>query len=71
MSRSGPLVARWRTLAHGPVEAGALQQATVEVENAGSATWRTRGPEDGLFLAYHWLDPRGNPLVWDGRRTPL
>src|SRR2546430_9340767 len=71
MSPSGRLVARWRTLEHGPVEAGALQHATVEVENGGSATWRTRGPHDGLFLAYHWLDGRGNPIVWDGYRTPL
>jgi hypothetical protein len=62
---------RWRALEHAPVEAGSLQQATVEVENAGSATWRTRGPKDGLFVAYHWLDERGNPIVWDGRRTPL
>ena len=71
MSASGPLVARWRTLARAPVEAGALQHATVEVENAGSATWRTRGAEDGLFLAYHWLDERGNAIVWDSPRTPL
>ena len=71
MSASGPLVARWRTLEHGPIEAGALQRATVEVENAGSATWRTRGPDEGLFLAYHWLDARGNPIVWDGYRTAL
>jgi len=47
------------------------QLAVVEVENAGSAAWRTRGEEDGLFLAYHWLDERGNPIVWDGERTPL
>ena len=62
---------RWHALELAPVEAGTLQQATVEVENAGSATWRTRGPKDGLFVAYHWLDERGNPIVWDGRRTPL
>ena len=62
---------RWHALEHAPVEAGSLQQATVEVENAGSATWRTRGPKDGLFVAYHWLDERGNPIVWDGRRTAL
>jgi hypothetical protein len=68
---SGPLVARWRALEHVPVEAGARQLATVDVENAGSAAWRTRGDEDGLFLAYHWLDERGNPIVWDGVRTPL
>ena len=69
MSASGPLVARWRTLEHGPVEAGALGEATVEVENAGSATWRTRGPDEGLFLCYHWLDPRGNPIVFDSCNT--
>jgi hypothetical protein len=71
MSASGPLVARWRTLEHEPVEAGARIGATVEVENAGSAPWRTRGHEDGLFLSYHWLDERGNPIFWDGLRTPL
>jgi hypothetical protein len=71
MSAAGPLVARWHRLERAPVEAGALQQATVEVENAGSATWRTRGADDGLFLAYHWLDERGNAIIWDSPRTPL
>ena len=71
MNAVGPLVARWRTLERAPVEAGTLQQTTVEVENAGTATWRTRGAEDGLFLAYHWLDERGNAIVWDSPRTPL
>src|SRR5262249_7788121 len=59
------------TLEREPVQAGALQHATVEVENAGTAPWRTRGHEDGLFLSYHWLDERGNAIVWDGLRTPL
>jgi hypothetical protein len=71
MSASGPLVARWRSLEHGMVEAGALVEAAVVVENAGTAPWRTRGSEDGLFLSYHWLDERENPIVWDGLRTPL
>jgi len=71
MNATGPLVARWLTLERAPVEAGSLQHAIVEVENAGTATWRTRGANDGLFLAYHWLDDRGNPIVWDGERTPL
>ena len=53
------------------MEAGALVTAHVAVENAGAAPWRTRGHEDGLFLSYHWLDDRDNPIVWDGRRTPL
>ncbi len=62
---------RWHALELAPVEAGARQLATVEAENAGSAPWRSRGPQDGLFLAYHWLDERGNAIVWDGERTAL
>jgi hypothetical protein len=38
----------------------------VQVENAGTVRWG-----DGIFLAYHWLDDRGNPIVWDGIRTAL
>jgi hypothetical protein len=71
MNAIGPLVARWRTLERAPVEAGSLQHATIELENAGTATWRPRPGDDGLLLAYHWLDERGNPIVWDGERTPL
>src|SRR5690242_5835712 len=37
----------------------------VEMENAGSIQWR-----DDIFVAYHWLDDRDNPIVWDGIRTP-
>jgi hypothetical protein len=71
MSAVGPLVARWLALERAPVEAGALQHPVVEVENRGTAVWRTRGGEEGLFLAFHWLDERGNAIVWDGTRTPL
>jgi len=46
--------------------AGALGSARVEVENAGSAAWR-----DDVACSYHWLDALGNPIVWDGIRTPL
>ena len=38
----------------------------VELENTGTVAWR-----DAIRLAYHWLDDRGNPIVWDGERTPL
>jgi len=65
------LVVRWRALELPPVEAGALHRATVEAENAGSAPWRSVGPDEGVFIAYHWLDERGNAIVWDGERTPL
>jgi hypothetical protein len=71
MTAVGPLVARWLALERAPVEAGALQHPVVEVENLGTAAWRTRGGNEGLFLAFHWLDERGNAIVWDGTRTPL
>jgi hypothetical protein len=66
----GPLVARWLDCELEEHRAGALGAAIVEVENAGSATWRA-GLGTGVNLAYHWLDLRGNPIVWDGIRTPL
>ena len=65
-----PLVVRWHRLELGEVRAGAATEATVELENAGSAAWRSRG-EEGVQLAYHWLDELGNAIVWDGRRTAL
>lgn len=66
----GPLAARFRDLELGPVRAGAIARASVELENAGSVVWRSNGGE-GVYLAYHWLDDRGNPIVWDGIRTAL
>lgn len=62
----GPLAVRWHGLELGPVRAGALASARVELENAGSAAWRP-----GLSVSYHWLDGLGNPIVWDGIRTPF
>jgi hypothetical protein len=62
----GPLVARWLTWLLDEPRAGALGTARVEVENAGSATWR-----EDVACSYHWLDALGNPIVWDGIRTPL
>jgi hypothetical protein len=66
----GPLAVRW--LAHEVEEprAGVAGRARLRLENAGSAPWRSRGME-GVQVAYHWLDPLGNPIVWDGRRTPF
>jgi hypothetical protein len=66
----GPLAARWLSWQVGEVRAGGPALATVEVENAGSATWRS-GHLQGVHASYHWLDERGNPIVWDGIRTPF
>jgi hypothetical protein len=65
-----PLVAHWLGCTPGEARAGALGTAVVEVENAGAVTWRS-GRLEGIQLSYHWLDELGNPIVWDGVRTPL
>lgn len=59
---AGPLAVRWLGRELEPPQAGALGRARVVLENAGSSSWR------GLNLSYHWLDDRGNPIVWDGIR---
>ena len=66
----GPLAVRWLAYEVGEARAGVEERARVRLENAGSAAWRSRGQE-GVQLAYHWLDPLGNPIVWDGIRAPL
>ncbi len=67
---AGPLAVRWLAHEIGPARAGATGMARVALENAGSATWRARG-RTGVRVAYHWLDPLGNPIVWDGARAEL
>jgi hypothetical protein len=67
---TGPLAVRWLGYELEPPRAGAAGTARVLVENAGSATLRSRARE-GVQASYHWLDPLGNPVVWDGLRTPL
>jgi hypothetical protein len=67
---AGPLAVRWLGYDVPAVRAGTAAGARVELENAGSATWRSRG-EQGVQLAYHWLDPLRNPILWDGVRTRL
>jgi hypothetical protein len=62
----GPLVVRFGASTLAAPHAGAFGAAEVEVENAGTVRW---GPE--IKLAYHWLDERDNPIVWDGWRSPL
>ena len=66
----GPLAVRWLAYELDEPHAGVRGKARVVLENAGSATWRSRGQE-GVQFTYHWLDPLGNPIVWDGVRTAL
>jgi hypothetical protein len=68
---AGPLAPRWLAWSLEPApRAGVTSIANLSLENAGTATWRSRG-EEGVQASYHWLDPLGNPIVWDGPRTPL
>jgi hypothetical protein len=62
---AGPLAVRWHAYKLDTVHAGTLARARVELENAGTAAWRD------LNASYHWLDDRGNPIVWDGIRHPV
>jgi hypothetical protein len=62
---AGPLAVRWHGYEETEMRAGALAVFDVELENAGSAHWRSR-PGVEIYLAYHWLDLRGNPIVWAG-----
>ena len=66
----GPLVARWLGAKPPAVHAGAPFAVLVEVENAGTAAWRSLA-DKGIQLSYHWIDGRGNAIVWDGERAPL
>lgn len=66
----GPLAVRWLAYEFDQPRAGVEARARLQLENAGSAPWRSRGKE-GVQLAYHWLDPLGNAIVWDGIRTSL
>jgi hypothetical protein len=61
----GPLAVSWGSPPTFAPQAGVRERVRVELENAGALPWR-----DGVFLAYHWLDDRDNPIVWDGQRTP-
>lgn len=65
-----PLAPQWRSWTIAPQRAGATSSSRLRLENAGGATWRSRG-EAGLQVSYHWLDVRGNAIVWDGPRTAL
>jgi len=67
---AGPLAPRWLAWSLDPARAGVTATARVSLQNAGTATWRSHG-ENGVQASFHWLDPLGNPIVWDGPRTPL
>lgn len=64
----GPLAVRWLGHDLPELRAGEAAPARVALRNDGTATWRSHG-ESGVQLSYHWLDDRGNAIVWDGPRV--
>lgn len=68
---AGPLSVRWLAVELEPPRAGALGVARIAIENAGLATWRPLAGSRGVKASYHWLDPLGNALLWDGLRSEL
>jgi hypothetical protein len=62
---AGPLSVRWLSYDIPPQRAGVLSSGRVELQNTGAVAWDSREGH-GICLGYHWLDPLGNPIVWDG-----
>jgi hypothetical protein len=68
---AGPLAVRWLGWELlDPPRAGATSPVELELENAGTASWRSDA-ERRIEIGYHWLDDRGNALVWGGLWAPL
>ena len=65
---AGPLAVRWLGYDLPELRAGEAAPARVALRNGGTATWRSRR-QSGVQLSYHWLDDRGNAIVWDGPRV--
>jgi hypothetical protein len=62
----GPLAVHWGDWSLGELHAGTLVRAQVRLENAGTVRWNGE-----IRLGSHWLDERGNPIVWDAERVSL
>jgi hypothetical protein len=62
----GPLAVRFGAAPALAPHAGVVETVSVELWNEGTVAWT-----DQVKLAYHWLDDRDNPIVWDGTRTDV
>ena len=52
------------------IAASGLAQVSVQLTNTGTEAWNATGANP-VNLSFHWYDPSGAPVVWDGARTPL
>ncbi|MGH3003317.1 MAG: hypothetical protein ACRDM1_11770 [Gaiellaceae bacterium] len=62
----GPLAVAWGAPPALEPHAGTVETVRVEVANDGSLAWAA-----DVHISSHWLDLRGNPIVWDGPRSDL
>ncbi|HYK99059.1 MAG TPA: SpoIID/LytB domain-containing protein, partial [Candidatus Acidoferrales bacterium] len=53
-----------------PMIAGGTYTVVANLKNTGAAAWNFAGANP-IDVSYHWHDPSGNTVVWDGLRTPL
>jgi glycosyltransferase involved in cell wall biosynthesis len=77
LPQDAPLVgARMRVSVADPVgsitvQALSVKTFAVELENRGAEPWFSNGGTYPVHLSYHWTRPDGEPVIWDGVRTPL
>lgn len=72
-----PLAATYK--ATPPASLGAATDAKIQVTvtNTGDETWKSFAAPQAfpalgqIALSYHWYDPVGNVVIWDGLRTAL
>jgi hypothetical protein len=67
---SAVLAATYTATVPSTAAADTLITVPVTVQNTGDETWNASGPGP-VFLAYHWENPGGAILVWEGVRTSL
>src|SRR6266540_1269419 len=68
---AGPLAVRWHAWELlRPARAGMQTEVDLVFENAGRVEW-THGAAKKIEVSYHWLDDRGNAIVWGEIWTPL
>jgi hypothetical protein len=62
---------RWESCAAPAVVApGSRFAVATKLVNSSPAPWPNQGPTE-VALAYHWRDPGGAMVLWDGHRTRL
>jgi SpoIID/LytB domain protein len=67
----GTLAATYAATPPAQTPAGNVFVVPTTLTNSGTEPWRSAGGFGSINASYHWYDPSGATLVWDGTRTPL